>query len=180
MEKNCVAIGLSGGFLEPLESTSIYLIQVGIQKLLEFFPDKSFFSANTAEFNRQVDAEYVRIRDFIIMHYKETRRDDSEFWLRCKNMNVPAALQQRQDLFGQCGVVDREQYGVYESVCIGQGLVPKHYDFKIDRHSSENIAKYLQKIRMDITTAVAQMPSAKQYIEKMVAASALAVQEGQR
>lgn len=179
-EKNCVAIGLSSGFLEPLESTSIYLIQVGIQKLLEFFPDKNFVSANTAEFNRQVNAEYIRIRDFIIMHYKETRRDDSEFWRRCKNMKVPVALQQRQDLFGQCGVVDREQYGVYESICIGQGLVPKRYDFKINRYSSENIEKYLQKIRMDINTTVQQMPSAKHYIETIVAAGAAMVQEGRR
>jgi tryptophan halogenase len=179
-KKNCVAIGLASGFLEPLESTSIYLIQVGIQKLIEFFPDKSFFEANTAEFNYQVDAEYTRIRDFIIMHYKETRRDDSEFWVRCKNMSVPAALQQRQDLFGQTGFVDREQYGVYESVCIGQGLLPKHYDFKINQYSSENIMKYLQNIRMDINAAVQQMPSAKQYIEKMVAANSVMAQEGQR
>ncbi len=179
-KKNCVAIGLASGFLEPLESTSIYLIQVGIQKLIEFFPDKSFFEANTAEFNYQVDAEYTRIRDIIIMHYKETRRDDSEFWVRCKNMSVPAALQQRQDLFGQTGFVDREQYGVYESVCIGQGLLPKHYDFKINQYSSENIMKYLQNIRMDINAAVQQMPSAKQYIEKMVAANSVMAQEGQR
>ena len=179
-KKNCVAIGLSGGFLEPLESTSIYLIQVGIQKLLEFFPDKNFFKSNTAEFNRQVDAEYTRIRDFIIMHYKETRRDDSQFWLRCKNMTVPDALQQRQELFGQSGYVDHEQYGVYQSVCIGQGLIPRNYDFKINKFSSNDIEIYLRKIRTDINTAVDAMPSAKNYIESIVAVSAAVAQAGRQ
>mgnify|MGYP006378487789 FL=1 len=95
-------------------------------------------------------------------------------------MIVPVALQHRQDLFGLCGVVDHEQYGVYESVCIGQGLIPQRYDFKINQYSSENIAKYLQKIRMDIITAVQHMPSAKYYIEKIVAAGAVMMQEGRR
>lgn len=166
--KNCVAIGLSGGFLEPLESTSIYLIQVGIQKLIDFFPDLHFFEANTAEFNRQVDAEYIRIRDFIIMHYKETNRDDSEFWRHCKNMAVPDALAYRQELFGDCGYVDHQQYGVYASVCIGQGLVPQTYDFKINKFSSAAIEKYLEKIRTDISATVETMPIAKGYIDKIV------------
>ena len=170
-KKNCVAIGLSGGFLEPLESTSIYLIQVGIQKLIDFFPNMNFFEANAREFNRQVDAEYIRIRDFIIMHYKETQRTDSDFWIRCKNMNVPDALAQRQQLFGQCGYVDHQQYGVYASVCIGQGLVPQSYDFKIDKFSSEAIDKYLEKIRSDIMKTVELMPIAKNYIENIVSSS---------
>lgn len=176
--KNCVAIGLSSGFLEPLESTSIYLIQVGIQKLIELFPDKSFSSANTFEFNRQVDLEYVRIRDFIIMHYKETQRDDSAFWVRCKNMATPESLTKRQALFAATGYVDREQYGVYESVCIGQGLIPSNYDFKVARFSSNDIEKYLDKIRADINDAVLSMPSAQDYINRLIASSSVSVQKG--
>jgi len=169
--KNCVAIGLSSGFLEPLESTSIYLIQVGIQKLLDFFPDRNFYAENTAEFNRQLDAEYTNIRDFIIMHYKEGRRDDSQFWIDCRNMAVPASLMHRQSLFSQCGYVDRRQYGIYEAVCIGQGLVPKAYDFKIDGLASHAIAKYLEAMRRQVANAVESMPSAKHYIDNMVAVS---------
>lgn len=176
--KNCVAIGLASGFLEPLESTSIYLIQMGIQKFLELFPDKNFCEANTREFNRQLDAEYVRIRDFIIMHYKETQREDSPFWRRCKNMTAPVELEHRQKLFGSTGHVDREQYGVYESVCIGQGLIPTNYDFKIARFSSQDIEKYLQKIRTDICAVVSTMPSARQTIDAMIAAGLNPAQKG--
>lgn len=166
--KNCVAIGLASGFLEPLESTSIYLIQVGIQKLMDFFPDKNFHQENIDEFNRQLDDEYTNIRDFIIMHYREGRRDDSQFWMDCKNMAVPESLRQRQALFGQCGYIDRRQYGIYESVCIGQGLVPSVYDFKIDALSGTAIAKYLSSMRGQIAAAVETMPSARQYIDEMV------------
>ena len=168
-EKNCVAIGLSGGFLEPLESTSIYLIQVGIQKLLDFFPDKNFAKANSAEFNRQLDEEYVRIRDFIIMHYKENAREDSPFWMDCKNMSVPDALAQRQKLFKSTGYVDHQQYGVYAAVCIGQGLIPDVYDFKINAFSHHKIAAYLEKIHGNINAAVASMPFAQDYINRILA-----------
>lgn len=168
-EKNCVAIGLASGFLEPLESTSIYLIQVGIQKLLDFFPDKSFNKVNTDEFNRQLDAEYIRIRDFIIMHYKENSRTDSQFWIDCKNMPVPAGLAQRQKLFGSVGYVDHLQYGVYAAVCIGQGLLPDAYDFKINRFPSGDISAYLEKIRSDIANTVTAMPFARHYIDNILA-----------
>ncbi len=166
--KNCVAIGLSGGFLEPLESTSIYLIQVGIQKLLEFFPDLNFFEENIKEFNNQLDAEYVRIRDFIIMHYKQSARDDSEFWLRCKNMTVPEALANRQKIFSACGHIDHEQYGVYAAVCIGQGLIPKSYDFKINALPMAAIEKYMEKIRAEIGLATQSMSNADMYIKKFI------------
>lgn len=168
-EKNCVAIGLASGFLEPLESTSIYLIQVGIQKLLDFFPDQQFSTVNTDEFNRQLDTEYIRIRDFIIMHYKENARVDSKFWVDCKNMPIPDALAQRQKLFGTTGYVDHSQYGVYAAVCIGQGLIPERYDFKTNVFSSEAIASYLEKIRLNISDTVATMPLAQDYINNMLA-----------
>ena len=174
-EKNCVAIGLASGFLEPLESTSIYLIQVGIQKLIEFFPNINFAAENTAEFNRQVNAEYLRIRDFIIMHYRENNRTDSEFWQHCRNMSIPDSLAERQELFSTCGHIDHKQYGVYASVCIGQGMVPKSYDFKVDKFSSADIEKYLSTIRNEILSAANKMPFAQDYIVSLLAKNSASI-----
>jgi tryptophan halogenase len=126
---------------------------------------------NTTEFNRQLDEEYTNIRDFIIMHYKEGVREDSPFWIHCKHMDIPASLKHRQALFGQCGYVDRRQYGIYESVCIGQGLVPQVYDFKINALRSDAIASYLASMRDKIAATVANMPSAESYIDKLVASA---------
>ena len=167
-EKNCVAIGLASGFLEPLESTSIYLIQVGIQKLIEFFPDIHFASSNTEEFNRHVNTEYLKVRDFIIMHYKENNREDSVFWVDCKNMTVPTSLAERQKLFLASGYIDHSQYGVYASVCIGQGLFPKSYDFKVDKFSSQDIERYLLSIKNEIKLIADKMPTAEDYIADLL------------
>src|SRR5690606_7086100 len=87
--KNCIALGLSSGFLEPLESTSIYLIQVAIFNFLKLLPGMAADLALENEFNRRVDLEYERIRDFLIMHYKLTEREDTDFWRQCKNMDIP-------------------------------------------------------------------------------------------
>src|SRR5690606_13802193 len=98
-KKNCVALGLASGFLEPLESTSIHLVQSVISKFLGLFPKKNNFEAEQAKFNQQIDEEYSSIRDFIILHYKVTQRDDSEFWNFCRNMEIPDSLHQKIELY---------------------------------------------------------------------------------
>ncbi|WP_340054622.1 tryptophan 7-halogenase, partial [Pseudomonas sp. JAI120] len=102
-EKNVVAIGLSAGFLEPLESTSIHLINTGITKLLGLFPHRGFAAADIAEYNRQHDFEFTDVRDFIVAHYKVTDREDTPYWRYLKHMAIPDSLAERLALFASSG-----------------------------------------------------------------------------
>src|SRR5205823_10757098 len=102
---NCVAIGLSSGFLEPLESTSIHLIQQAITNLIELFPDRRFDPADATEFNRVMDLEYERVRDFLILHYCATERTDTEFWDCCRTMPIPESLVHRTEIFRTRGTL---------------------------------------------------------------------------
>src|SRR5215218_5427387 len=106
--RNVVSLGLSSGFIEPLESTSIHLIQSGIVKLLALFPDRRFDPVERDEYNRQMQDVYEDARDFIILHYKVTRRDDSPFWNQCRTMTVPDGLARKIELWRAKGRVFRE------------------------------------------------------------------------
>jgi len=126
-KKNCVAIGLSSGFLEPLESTSIHLIQTAILRLLSLFPSDRFSQVDIDEYNRQTEAEYEFVRDFIIAHYKITNRTDSEFWKYCKNMEIPQSLNDRIELFKSSGRFFQTNNELFKEeswvqVLLGQGL----------------------------------------------------------
>jgi tryptophan 7-halogenase len=108
--KNCVAIGLSSGFLEPLESTSIHFIQRAITMLLTLFPDRNFRSAEIDRYNKILAAEYERVRDFLVLHYSATERDDSDLWRYCRNVSLPDTLKERIDLFRSHGRILREDF----------------------------------------------------------------------
>lgn len=175
--KNCVAIGLSSGFLEPLESTSLHLIQSAAIRLVRLFPDRSFDPAVIAEYNRQADFEYERIRDFIILHYKATERDDSEFWRYCRDMTVPDTLQRKIDLFRSSGRIFREDEELFSEeswiqVCLGQGIVPTAHDPLVAIKSDAQIAQYLSNIALTINKCVDVMPSHDEFVERACTAAA--------
>jgi tryptophan halogenase len=173
--RNVVAIGLSSGFLEPLESTSIHLIQSSIARLVQFFPDSGFHPLEVAEYNRQSRFEYERIRDFVILHYKANQRDDSEFWKQCAAMPVPDSLQHKIDLFQARGRVVRFDNELFAEtgwlqVMHGQNLKPQGYDPLADLLPVEEAEKYLESIRDVIGQCVQHMPSHADYIAQHCAA----------
>jgi tryptophan halogenase len=169
--RNCVAIGLAGGFLEPLESTSLHLIQSAAIRLVRLFPDRGFDPAVIAEYNRQTDFEYERIRDFIILHYKATEREDTEFWRYCKAMEVPDTLRRKIDLFRSSGRVFREDEELFSEeswiqVLLGQGVVPNAPDPLVAIKSDAQIVQYLSNIALTIGKCVDVMPAHDAFIDK--------------
>jgi tryptophan halogenase len=174
--RNCVAIGLASGFLEPLESTSIHLIQSAIIRMVRLLPDANFDPATTAEFNRQTDFEYERIRDFIILHYKATERDDTPFWRYCRDMEVPDTLQRKIDLFAANGRIFREDEELFAEeswiqVFLGQGVIPRGYDPLVDIRSEAEIEAFLDNVESVIRKCVAVMPDHAAFVAKVCPAA---------
>jgi len=167
--KNCVAIGLSSGFIEPLESTSIALIEVGIEKLIKYFPDKSFNSGLIKEFNANTREEYERIRDFIILHYKANQRNDSEFWDYCKNMSVPEMLQHKIDMYRhQAHIVKypREvfQHPSWLAIFEGYAICPESYSSLVDQFDERYMLGVLHQMRESIRSALIKAPDHKRFL----------------
>jgi tryptophan 7-halogenase len=168
---NCVAIGLSSGFLEPLESTSIHLIQRGIIRLLQMFPSHGISSFDIAEYNQQTRHEIEHIRDFIILHYNVTRRSDTPYWRDCQNLNLPATLAHRINLFRETGRVFRVPNELFTEnswiqVMLGQGLMPQQHHQTADLMGEAELAQFLGDIRSNIQKTVAQLPSHQQYVRQ--------------
>lgn len=173
--RNCVAIGLSGGFLEPLESTSIFLIQEVIMKLIEFFPDRNFPTPDTDEFNRQIDAKFEQIRNFIILHYKATQRDDTPFWNYCRTMSVPDELAYRMQLFRDRGLAVHSQSELFIetnwiAIYLGQGIIPSMYDPRVDCLDEDHIAGRLAQMKAMISSAAEALPTHASSIARYCAA----------
>jgi len=173
---NCVAIGLSSGFLEPLESTSIHLIQVAITNLIELFPERSFDPADAAEFNRVMDIEYERIRDFLVLHYKATERDDTPFWNHCRTMAVPDSLAEKMELFRERGVVAKYRDGLFLepswlAVYFGQRIEPDTYDPLGDRLPTEALGQSMEALRVAVDRAARSMPGHDDFVSRYCAAT---------
>ena len=167
--KNCIAIGLSGGFLEPLESTSIYLIQEGITKLLELFPQTTDFTSDIAEYNQLMDLEFERIRDFLLLHYVATERDDSAFWHYMRSMDLPDTLSEKLDLFRTRGRVVRYDHGLFLppswiAVMLGQGVIPEQYDARVDAIGDTDIATHMRRMRNLMKNTAERMTDHRDYL----------------
>ena len=179
-EKNVVAIGLSAGFLEPLESTSIHLIQTGIIKLLGLFPHRGFAAADVAEYNRQHDFEFTDVRDFIIAHYKVTEREGTPYWRYLKNMAIPDSLAERLELFASSGrfykraAAELFRVESWVQVLLGQGFAMGH-DPNAAIMPADLRASFLDDIVDVIADAAARMPDHAAFIERYCKAPQVAV-----
>jgi tryptophan halogenase len=167
--KNCIALGLASGFLEPLESTSIHLIQSGVTQLAAIFPDRTFDPCDAEQYNKLQIDEYDKVRDFIILHYKATTRDDSSLWQYCSNMQVPETLTHRMNLFRSSGRVafeDRELFVEpnWLSVFIGQGIWPRRYDPLADIIPIDSARSEMQRLRSLIRQTAEAMPTHSSFI----------------
>ena len=174
-DKNVVAVGLASGFLEPLESTSIYLAQGAIQQLIDLFPIDDIRAADRAEYNRMVDIEYDRIRDFLILHYHATTRDDSDFWNHVRTMTVPDSLQEKLDLFRRSGRIARYSHGLFHepswiAVLVGQGIVPQGWDQRADAAPSAAVKQTLASLRGHLAGLVSAMPDHDSALQRCAAA----------
>ncbi len=168
--KNVIAIGLSSGFLEPLESTSIHLIQAGISKLLAYFPDKDFDPLVTREFNRVALSEVERIRDFIILHYHLSTRNDSELWRYCAAMSIPDSLQYKIDHFRHFGRILPSELDIFGpnswlAVHIGQGNWPERNDPLLEYRNFSG-TDYLEQLRRTMASTAQAMPTHQAYIDR--------------
>jgi len=168
--KNCIAVGLSSGFLEPLESTSIHLIQQSIVRLLRMFPHTGIKQTEIDEFNLQTKFDTETTRDFIVLHYKVTNRDDSPFWRHCRNMQIPPALAHRIQLFRETGRVFRKNNELFDDswmqVMIGQGIIPESYHPIVDNMSSDELKRFLAHIKENIDGTVNQLPPHATFIDR--------------
>ncbi len=174
--KNVVAVGLSSGFLEPLESTSIQLIQDGVGRLIELFPDRRCQPALAAEFNRRMAAQYASIRDFIVLHYKLTERTDTAFWRYCAAMPIPETLAHQIELFrssGRVAILDPEGFREpsWVSIMMGLGLVPTAWDPLLDRYDEAALRTHFERVRQAIAGTVAGMPDHAAFIARYVQAA---------
>jgi len=174
--KNCVALGLASGFLEPLESTSIHLIQRGIAMLLKFLPDRSFEPADIDRYNKIFEFEFGRVRDFLLLHYTQTERQGA-FWEHCRSIPLTDSLQEKIDLFKSHGRILREDTELFPAqswlyVMIGQAIRPRSYEPTVDTIDDAAIEANLNDIRAVVKKCVEAMPGHQDFIAQNCAAPA--------
>jgi len=166
---NCVAMGLASSFLEPIESTSIHLIQRGVIRLLQLFPAAGINASDVAEYNQQTRTEIEHIRDFIILHYHVNERIDSEFWRTCREMSIPESLRHRIELFRDSARVFRIPNELFAEnswiqVMLGQGIAPRQHHPSADLMGDDELSAFLESIRRNIEQTVSRLPSHQAYL----------------
>lgn len=175
--KNVVALGLASGFMEPLESTSIHLIQSGISKLLELFPREGLSPVLRQRYNDRLAFEFDRIRDFLVLHYKATARSDSGFWRQCRDMDIPDTLQATLDLFADSGRFYRNGEEMFAEiswvqVMVGQGILPASYHPLVDQVPEVDLKGFLASIEQTLAHCAQAMPPHEAFIARACAAPA--------
>jgi tryptophan halogenase len=169
--QNVVALGLSAGFVEPLESTSIHLIQLGIAKLLALFPDRRFEPLERDEYNRAMQTTFEAVRDFVILHYKLTSHADTPFWSHCSQMSIPESLERKLALFrgrGRNLRSEGELFGLtsWVAVMLGQGAWPEDYDPSADALDEDRIRGLIEHVRQSIQQTVLTFPTHMKFIQQ--------------
>ena len=173
-DKNVVAVGLSSGFLEPLESTSIHLIQIGAMRLIQLFPFGGNFEALGARYNAQSRDDFEHVRDFIILHYKLTHRDDTPFWRTCRDMDIPDSLAERIALFQGSGSIypsSEELFRVasWLFVMVGQGVMPQYHHHMGALLGDQRLRAALDSLKNNIGGAVGNMPKHRDFLKSYCA-----------
>lgn len=173
---NVVAIGLSAGFLEPLESTSIHLIQEGITQLLELFPNSTVTDFEQQEYNSRMSLQYERIRDFLLLHYVATQRTDSDMWRYFANMTLPDSLQEKIDLWMQRAYIQRYEFGAFLppswiAVMVGQNLIPHSYDQRVDAFDPKRIHQHIVRFQNMTRTSLDKSQQHEAFIRGIQASS---------
>jgi tryptophan halogenase len=168
--KNCIAMGLSSGFIEPLESTGIHLFQRAIVRLLLMFPSQGIQQSSIDEYNLQTKEEAEHIKDFIILHYHLTDRKDTAFWRHCSSMEVPASLKHRMTLFKESGQVFKkaeELFGEtsWVQVMLGQGIMPETYHPIVDMMDDDELRGFLANIESGVKRIVTNWPDSNDFIK---------------
>ncbi len=175
--RNCVAIGLASGFMEPLESTSIHLIQRAVLRLIRMMPLSQISERDIAEFNDQQMTDMLQIRDFLILHYKATERGDSPFWRQCRDMPVPDTLAHRIALFRETGRIFRKNDELFAEnswvqVMMGQGIMPRAHHPVAEKLRDDELARLLGSIRDSVARTVASLPEHRDYVARYCGARA--------
>ncbi|MDX1429687.1 MAG: tryptophan 7-halogenase, partial [Rhodothermales bacterium] len=170
-DKNCVSIGLSSGFIEPLEATALHVVVRGLEFFLRFYPDRDCEQVLIDEYNRHMRMEYELIRDFIVLHYCLTERDDTPFWNHCRHMKIPSSAAEKIELFKAHGTLriaadELWQAPSWQSVFEGMGIRPEKYDPRIDNLDFPWIEKKLREMETTIHSVVQTLPTHDRYLRE--------------
>jgi tryptophan halogenase len=159
-----------------LESTSIHLIQEGITELIQLFPDKNFAQSDADEYNRRMQLNFERVRDFLLLHYIANQRNDSPMWLHFQNLKLPTSLEEKIDAWLTRGYISRYEFGVFLppswiAVLLGQNLNPRGYDRRVDAAPKDILLQNAAAILRDVRAAVQNAPEHAAYLRQIGAAS---------